>query len=289
MTATAGAGWKDFAAGAALPASEVDGYLMAQTIMRFATTTARDAALTGSAAPTEGMHCFVDALDILYYYNGAAWVFKEGWGTGSPEAAVTATKGAVWHQTDGTPGGCTWVKESDTSNTGWARSSTIVQIAQTILSGDAANIDFTSIPATYRDLMITFSGRTDRAAVSDNCRVRFNNDSGATYNDEYVDVLNTTVAGGRDTGVTGFYAASLAGATAVANAVGGFTFHIPNYRATTFYKSAHSEGGYPTEGYLWNWCGLWHSTAAISRVTLYPDAGTVLKTGTVATLYGIGT
>lgn len=44
------------------------------------------------------------------------WIF----GTGSPEGAVTATKGSLYSQTDGSAAHCLWVKESDTGNTGWA-------------------------------------------------------------------------------------------------------------------------------------------------------------------------
>jgi hypothetical protein len=34
----------------------------------------------------------------------------------------------------------------------------------TVGSGGAANIEFTSIPATYTDLVVLFSARTDRSA-----------------------------------------------------------------------------------------------------------------------------
>lgn len=40
-------------------------------------------------------------------------------GTGSPESAVTATKGSLFLRTDGGAGTCLYVKESDTTNTGW--------------------------------------------------------------------------------------------------------------------------------------------------------------------------
>jgi hypothetical protein len=40
-------------------------------------------------------------------------------GTGSPEGVVTATRGAMFQRTDGGAGTCFYVKESDTTNTGW--------------------------------------------------------------------------------------------------------------------------------------------------------------------------
>lgn len=67
----AGLGFKDFANGAVADASEVDGYLMHQTIMVFATTTARDFALTGIAA--DGMVAYTTDTDTLWQYDGSAW------------------------------------------------------------------------------------------------------------------------------------------------------------------------------------------------------------------------
>lgn len=67
-----GSGFKDWAAGDVLTAADVDGYLMRQTIMTFATETARDTAL--SAVLDEGMYCFTEDTDTLWYYTGSAWV-----------------------------------------------------------------------------------------------------------------------------------------------------------------------------------------------------------------------
>ena len=71
----AGAGAKLFQSGDVLTAAQVNTYLMDQTIMRFATTAARDAAFGGSGEPTlaEGMFCYIDADDSLYYYDSTQW------------------------------------------------------------------------------------------------------------------------------------------------------------------------------------------------------------------------
>jgi hypothetical protein len=71
----AGAGSKLFTSGSVLTASDVNSYLMDQTIMRFATTAARDAAFGGAGEATlaEGMFCYIDADDSLYYYDSTQW------------------------------------------------------------------------------------------------------------------------------------------------------------------------------------------------------------------------
>jgi len=67
----AGLGKKTFEANEVLTAADVNGYLMDQSVMRFATTSARD---TNIPAPTEGMVVYIDADDSLLVYDGSAWV-----------------------------------------------------------------------------------------------------------------------------------------------------------------------------------------------------------------------
>ena len=71
----AGLGSLLFTSGQVLTAAEVNGYLMDQSIMRFATTAARDAAFGGAGEATlsEGMFAYIDADNKLYYYDSAAW------------------------------------------------------------------------------------------------------------------------------------------------------------------------------------------------------------------------
>jgi len=66
----AGAGFKTFTAGSILTASDVNTYLMQQSTMVFASTTARDAAIT---SPSEGMVAYTSDTDTYWYYNGTAW------------------------------------------------------------------------------------------------------------------------------------------------------------------------------------------------------------------------
>jgi hypothetical protein len=71
----AGAGAKLFTSGSVLTADQVNTYLMDQSIMRFATTTARDAAFGGAGEPTlaEGMFAYTSDTDTLWFYTGSAW------------------------------------------------------------------------------------------------------------------------------------------------------------------------------------------------------------------------
>jgi hypothetical protein len=68
---TANAGYHAYATGDVLTAAQVQYNLQNQTVMYFATTTARDAALTG-AILVEGMVSYTPATGLMYY-NGSAW------------------------------------------------------------------------------------------------------------------------------------------------------------------------------------------------------------------------
>jgi len=67
----AGAGYKLFATGDVLTAAQVNTYLMQQTVMVFASSAARTAALSGVIA--EGMLSYLSDTNTLQYYDGAAW------------------------------------------------------------------------------------------------------------------------------------------------------------------------------------------------------------------------
>ena len=91
----AGLGFKTFTTGEVLTAGDVNGYLM-QGINVFATTTARNAAIT---APAEGQFAFTKDTNSLWYYDGAAWVASGA--TGDIEG-ITVTSPITGGGTSGT-------------------------------------------------------------------------------------------------------------------------------------------------------------------------------------------
>jgi len=66
----AGAGFKVYATGDLITATEFNTFLQEQVVMVFADSTARDAAVT---SPSEGMFCFLKDTDVLQFYSGSAW------------------------------------------------------------------------------------------------------------------------------------------------------------------------------------------------------------------------
>jgi hypothetical protein len=64
------AGWFDFVNGQTLPASRVQDYLMDQTVMVFADSSARTSALS---SPTAGMVTYLIDSGDLWFYTGSTW------------------------------------------------------------------------------------------------------------------------------------------------------------------------------------------------------------------------
>lgn len=84
-----GSGFQTFGAGNVLTASEVNNYLMEQSVMVFATTAARDSAIT---APEAGMTAYInsgDSSEGLYVYTGTTWNKGPGWN--APWGILTST------------------------------------------------------------------------------------------------------------------------------------------------------------------------------------------------------
>lgn len=156
----------------------------------------------------------------------------------------------------------------------------------TVGAGGAANIDFTSIPQTYTDLVIKLSSRTNRATiVGDFFVVSFN---GNTANRSSRDLY-----GSGSGSFSGSYSTMYGGLTdsgdATASTFGNAEIYIPNYTSSnnkSISGDSVSENN-ATEAYVYLNAGLWSNSSAITSVTLTPNIGTLFNQYSTAYLYGI--
>jgi hypothetical protein len=83
--------YKVFSNGSVLSASDLNDFLMRQSLMVFSSSTARASAITG---PTEGMLTYLEDTNRFQYYSGTAWVDltdePSGWSDKSANYSVVA-------------------------------------------------------------------------------------------------------------------------------------------------------------------------------------------------------
>lgn len=133
-----GSGFKDFTAGSVLTASDVDNYLMEQSVMYFATTAARDAAIT---APEDGMVAYIgsnDANEGLYTYNGTSWRKGPGWN--APWGLITSSTSSTTQVT--TFAGVETVIKASSSFTAVANRNYLITVTGTFF-GDTSGATYT--------------------------------------------------------------------------------------------------------------------------------------------------
>ena len=160
----------------------------------------------------------------------------------------------------------------------------------TVGSGGAASIVFSSIPATYTDLKLVISARTNQSSWNDNSIVRFNGDSGNNYSNRRVNGSGSTTDSSSNTSQDGFYYWNFNGANATASTFSNNEMYIPNYTSSnqkSFSSERVVENNSSTDNMLSLIAGIWTGTAAITSISIAPYYGTLFAQYSSATLYGI--
>ena len=156
----------------------------------------------------------------------------------------------------------------------------------TVGSGGAANIEFTSIPATYTDLALHLSIRDNRATVVDTeAYIKFNNNT-SNYSYRLAAGSGASVSSANGATYPPLIATS-AGATA--NTFASNFIYIPNYAGSnnkSLSIDVVSESNITSSVYMYLVAGLWSNSAAITSITFTPFTGNFVQYST-AYLYGI--
>lgn len=166
--------------------------------------------------------------------------------------------------------------------------SSITAIASTTVgSGGASSIDFTSIPATYTDLLFMLSVRQSPASTQDTTWI--NSINGVT--NAFTDIVLRGDGSGASAfapGETPLYIGQSPCANATVNTFASHSIYIPNY-LTSNNKSISIDSVQETNAataYMGITAGLWSNTSAITSISFIPNNGTFVQYST-AYLYGI--
>jgi hypothetical protein len=155
--------------------------------------------------------------------------------------------------------------------------------SNTVGSGGAATISFTSIPSTYTDLILKISGRLNYATTAVGLQFSFNGQAAGTS------ITGKTIQGSGSSVVS--YSAwqpNIDSANATANTFASVDIYIPNYTSSNN-KSASSDSvqeDNATTAYAEMHAALWSNTAAINQITITPNSGSFVQYST-AYLYGV--
>lgn len=191
----------------------------------------------------------------------------------------------------GTAGQVLTVGGVDASGLEWASPATpgLTKIAESILGVTTGSVTFSSIPGTYRSLLLVCDARADGSA---SLNLQLNGDTAADYDQQFLSSDNTTAPSTiQQFGLTAWSVGVLASSgNGTANLSSPVEILVPNYSATTFLKNMLARTGYldhvSSVSELHSYAGLWRSTAAITSIKLFPGAQNFLA-GTTLTLYGV--
>lgn len=162
---------------------------------------------------------------------------------------------------------------------------TYVAIATvTVGSGGASTISFSSIPATYTDLLLSFSLRSSTAGE----------DTQLSFNSSTANFSSRNLAGNGSSASSGsrsdsIISASMNYSTYTASTFSNGTLYIPNYTSSnnkSFSVDTVVENN-ATTAPMQLIAGLWSNTAAITSITLTNYAAGNYVQYSTATLYGI--
>jgi hypothetical protein len=163
-------------------------------------------------------------------------------------------------------------------------------ISEVVTSASQASVTFSSIPATYRDLVLVVRGRMTGAVTSENVHIQFNSDTAANYNFEFMQATSSFETNNQFVGQTFLIGGQLPGASATASHAGFSRILIGDYRGTTFFKELVAEfaaslgTGASSQGVGLHG-GSWISTAAINAIKVFLGSGNFVD-GDVVSLYG---
>ena len=162
-----------------------------------------------------------------------------------------------------------------------------VSIATTTVgSGGAANVEFTSIPASFTHLQVRGIARSN--GTLDGFTARFNSDTNSNYTRHRVYGNGANVPADGNAPRTNITLADGALPGTGSNIFAPVVFDIVDYANSNKYKTLRSLGGTDNNGSgtIWLNSGSWMSTSAITSIKIEPGDGSWVQYTEFA-LYGI--
>jgi hypothetical protein len=176
-----------------------------------------------------------------------------------------------------------------------AAGNTYTPIATTTLGSNTASYTFSSIPATYTDLVIVmnYSGALSAGTAGNmSAYLRMNSDTASNYSQTLIYGFGTTANSGRESNQTIYFINDYGYIASTSGIFGNSVIHIMNYANTAYYKTilertSNIDNAQGSAFGVVSGVGQWRSTAAVTSITLLMPGTNVYRTGSTFTLYGI--
>ena len=152
---------------------------------------------------------------------------------------------------------------------------TYTALATRTLTGTAASVTFSSIPATYRDLIVVYQGSTSAVA---SVIARVNGDSGNNYS--LVRMIGNSAGAISSAATVSYFPMLYSGDPQTAFSV----LQIMDYSATDKHKSALTRTAHTSQSVVEALASRWANTAAITSIAI---SGGTFSVGSTFSLYGV--
>lgn len=164
-------------------------------------------------------------------------------------------------------------------------------ISSNTVSTATASVTFSSIPATFTDLLLKVSSRSNDASYNSAIIFRFDGDTSTNYSVTTGAAYQTNRIAYRDSGDTSLNdGPRQPGNGTYSSLFGNIELYIPNYTVAQF-KPMSSLGtieNYSEQDfYLTLSAGLWRNTSAIDTILIYNAGANTFVAGSSFYLYGI--
>jgi hypothetical protein len=167
---------------------------------------------------------------------------------------------------------------------------TYTLISSNVLSSSAASVTFSAIPATYTDLVLKASVRSDAAATVKETEIVFNADTATNYSFTNILGLGTNGAATQQYGSQTYgWTGKIAAASSTSNTFANLEIYIPSYAASINKQFSIDNMNENNTGIVEATAGvggLWSNTAAITSILFYPRSSNFVS-GSSFYLYGI--
>jgi hypothetical protein len=169
---------------------------------------------------------------------------------------------------------------------------TYVLISSNVLGTNTNSVTFSSIPATYTDLVLVLSARGARTVANDRIRVTINGSTSAIYSalSLYGSGSNDAVSQNQGANDSSYFDGNYFSTDYdTTNVFGSGEFYFPNYTASQNkpISGFNAEERASTASNLGVSAALFRSTDAISSITVQPHITVPFLTNSSFYLYGI--